>query len=621
MAYTRLIVVVMVFEVLISALVGLGLYWGFSVFPYSPSTVSTTAAMGNVGFNATIPLYMPSLKDLKIPYTYLQAGTNVWGITAILVSLAVMGLQSFVRGMYLGGLKGWVLNRKVVPLFACGCRYFSDMIAWSLFQGVISVLTLVLAAVFFPLGLVLIITIMLYSLTPYLIVLQDIPFHEAIGKAPRLFRRYFTSMLPLALFTMLCTLVISSLQTWAAPWGFVVPLIAYSFIGTWLIGSFMSHLSVKLSLDRRPASELLSDEVRTRRIVNILVVLLVPVLLATGSLTAVGKHLSAFDWGSKERLEGVAYSNTFSDVFHASQQQYTAYEWQNNGYHMEIKLPDLSKSKPDELRGIADITWQINEEVRIKNGNSVYETAQSVVKKSRLMYRLVRETAADGSNYYSSLHGFSTILPGEARPRDPLSVQIMVSENGKHVFVLQYPTRFDVSKVFRVSKDGKYLIPATSQVNPMDFHAYWLTADQRVENLFELLAAKNEFNIIGTMNRAYLMLACALQEGDGHMVNMVLGTMRRSGIIVKAPDWNDETWTDNLRNRYQGADVQKSLELLSKAGIQGGYESKKLSEQSNEKIRAQRLEVPFPNSIVPITFEENIADGKLLSIQVFEEGS
>ena len=153
----------------------------------------------------------------------------------------------------------------------------------------------------------------------------------------------------------------------------------------------------------------------------------------------------------------------------------------------------------------------------------------------------------------------------------------------------------------------------------MDFHAYWFTAEQSTENLFELLAAKNKTNYIETINRAYLALACALQEGDGHMVVNLLETMRQAGVNVKAPDWGSLKWTDNLHGRYKDTSLQKTLELLTKAGIQGGYESKELLKKSDEKIGVYRFEVPVPDGMLPITYKESKVDGKLLSVNVMDE--
>ncbi|MBP1964195.1 hypothetical protein J2Z65_003418 [Paenibacillus aceris] len=622
MAYTRLIVLVIMFEVLITAVAGLGVYFGFSIFPYFQSQ-ATGSAVQTVGFNATIPLYMPSLSDLKIPYTYLQSGAQAWGITAFLVSATIIGLQSFVRGMYLGGLKSWVLNRKIVPLVTCGRRYFGDMAAWSIFQSVIGTFIVFLAAAFSPVGLVLMIALLFYSLTPYLTVLQNITFSDALAKAPRMFRRYFGTMLPLALLAMLCTLVISLFRSLTPPWGYAVPLFAYACIGTLLIGELMRKLAAKLLLDGEQVQDHPQDqtlgEIRPRRMVNATIVLLVPLLIAAGIFAVSGKHLSAFEMRSKKQFDGISYTTNFSDVFYASSQKYTAYEWQTSDYSIAISLPDLSgDQKPDELRGIADITWQVNEEIRTVNGNSTQIDVKPIMRKSRLMYRLVRETASNGSFYYSSMRGSASILQGGERMREPLSIQIMVSGDGSHIFAMQYPARFGIAQVFRVSDDGRFLIPGTSQMNPMDFHAYWFTAEQSTENLLDLLAAKNKPNDIATINRAYLALACALQEGDGRMVISLLETMRHAGVSVKAPDWDERTWTNNLHDRYKGASLQMTLDLLTKAGVQGSYESKELLDKSDEKVGVYRFEVPFPDGMLPITYTESKNDGKLLSLNVLD---
>ncbi|MGZ9585847.1 hypothetical protein [Paenibacillus marinisediminis] len=620
MAYSRLIVLVMAFEVLITVLVGVGVYFGFSVFPYTQSLLTTTGtAVQTAGITATIPLYMPSLTDLKIPYTYLQAGVQSWGITAFLVSAAVMGLQSFVRGMYLGGLKGWILNRKIVPLFACGRRYFGNMIVWTIFQSMMGVLIVFLASIFSLIGIISMIALLFYTLTPYLIVLQNISFRDALAKAPRMFRRYFGTLLPLGLLAMLCTLVISQFRSLTPPWGYAVPLLTYACIGTLLIGALMRQLSAKLAQDGEQVPDLPYGEIRARRTVNAMIVLLVPILVWVGIFAASGRHLSAFEFGNKKQLDGISFNTNFSDVFYASDQMYTAYAWQTGDYRLAMNLPDLSdEQKPAELRGIADITWQVDEEIRTSFKNSTHIYVEPIMHKSRLMYRLVRETANDGSYYYSSMNGSASIMPGGERPRDPLSIQIMVSGDGKHIFVMQYPTRFDISQVFRVSDDGRYLIPKTSPVNPMDFNTYWFTAEQSTENLFELLAAKNKTNYIATINRAYLALACAMQEGDGRMVVDLLETMRRAGVNVKAPDWDEVTWTDTLQSRYKGASVQRTLELMTKAGVQNAYVGKELTDKSDEKIGVYQFEVPFPDGMLPITYQESKVDGKLLSVSVME---
>lgn len=119
MAYLRLITIVLMFEAVTAAAVGLGIYLGVAMFPFSPGGSAAQPS----GLHATIPLYMPALSDLKIPYTLFPPGKQEWGGAAGLASAVMLVLQSFVRGMYLGGIKGWVQSRAAVPLIACGRKY------------------------------------------------------------------------------------------------------------------------------------------------------------------------------------------------------------------------------------------------------------------------------------------------------------------------------------------------------------------------------------------------------------------------------------------------------------------------------------------------------------------
>ncbi|WP_150272937.1 hypothetical protein [Paenibacillus tepidiphilus] len=611
MAYIRLMVLVLAFEVFITVVLGLGIYYGFSIYPYAQAAAAGTE--GQYFFHITIPLYMPSLTDLKVPYTYLQPGAGIELLT-IVISVAVAVLQSFVRGMYLGGLKGWALKGKAVPLIACGKKYFIDMIAWSFLVTVFGWVTVFLSAFFFPLGLALMVVLMLYSLTPYLIVLQNITLTEALAKASRLLRRYFSSLLPLTILALLITFLASIFRPLPAPWGYAVPLLIYVSAGTWVLSELLKKLTEKLRRDGEKVPGMPFTEVRPRRGARALLVVLVPLLITAGIYGATGRHLSIFASGSTEQLPGVSYHANFSDVFYASDQMYTAYEWEAAPYSLAVTLPDLSgERKPRELQGIADITWKVREDY-----NVMHSGATEVLHKNRIMYRLVRETARDGSVYYSSMGGSAAILPGGEEPREPLSFEMMVSGDGTHIYVLQYPSRFESAPVFRASEDGRYLIPLTSQMNPDDFRMYWFTAEHSQENVFELLEAKNNTNYITTLNRAYLALACAMQEGDGRMVAELLRTMRESGVQVSAPDWNADTWTDDLRGRYQGAGLERTLELLSNAGIQGAYGSAELADQSDDNTAVYRVEVPFPAGPITILVQESKVNGKLLSVDILD---
>jgi len=621
MAYIRLMVLALAFEVLVIAVVGLGVYWGFGVFPFTQQQAAGQAATGQTGgFQVAVPLYMPSLSELKIPHTLLQTPSPEWGITAYLVSAGVVALQSFVRGMYLGGLKGWISGNTMVPLLASGRRYFAPMLAWAVFQALTGAAAVFLAAAFFPLGIAALIALLFFSFTPYLVVLQDLPFGEALGNAPRVFRRHFWALLPLALAAMLFTLLIGLLKSLPYPAGYALPLLLYAVVGTGLIAELMTQLQARMRADGEVLPASAAAGAGVNRTAVWLCALLLPLLAGLGTWAAAGRHLPAFDFGDREARPGIMYHSNFSDVVYASELQYTSYEWRTGEFGIELDLPDLSGGrKPGELRGIAAITWDIDRDRRIMSGGSTKAEAKPVLGRSRIMYRLVRETADDGSVYYSSRYGSASILPGGDRPYEPLSVVLVLSGDGRNLFVLQYPSRFDIQRLFLVAGNGRYLIPRANEVNPFDFRTYWFAERTEPGEVFDLLAAKNRMSFMPTANRVYVALATALQEADGRKVVELLGLIRGGGANVRAPEWDEREWTDYLRGLYAGADLQETLAFVSKAGIYGSYDGgPELPDQSSETVGFHRFEVLFPGKSIPITYKESKTDGRLLAVSLLE---
>ncbi|HIW34100.1 MAG TPA: hypothetical protein IAA29_15060 [Candidatus Paenibacillus intestinavium] len=459
--------------------------------------------------------------------------------------------------------------------------------------------------------------LMFYALIPYLIVLQNLTLADAISKAPRILRKNFGKLLPLTLFAMFCMFMVSFSKTLPSPYSYAVPLIASAVIGTYLIIELMRVLQESLLADNEIIPQLNSKEVRTSRAYELIHIILVPVLIAVSVLFASGQYLTMFDWGKKKQLDGLSYLSSFSSVFYSSEQQYISYEWLTEEYQINAKLPNLSdKQKPESISGIADITWFVDKEVRTVNGNHTYVNRKPFLEENKLMYRLVRETAQDGSYYYSSLNGSASIIRGREDYYEAQSIQVMVSGDGKSIFVLRYPARFDISQVFRVSSDGRYLIPRTSQVNPHEFRTYWFGENLQVDDVFELISAKNQMITIPTFDQIYEALAVALQEADGEMVIEILERIRSNDINVKAPDWDEQEWTIYLRKLYKDTSLQQTLQFVTKAGLQNSYLSTELTKQVNEETTSYQLEVPFPNENIVIDFEMEKEGGRMLSISL-----
>ncbi|TYP74687.1 hypothetical protein [Paenibacillus methanolicus] len=607
--YLRLVVLVLAFEVLLSAVIGLGIYAGFSVFPYAQAAGQTP------GINATVPMYMPTLTDLKASYTFFEAGPAQWGALSILASIALVVLQSFVRGMYLGGIKAHIQGRRV-SLVACGRRYFGVLFGFACLQIAAGLLAMLFAMMFFLFGFLAMAAMLAFALAPYLAVLQELPLGEAIARSPRILRRYVGEWLPLAVGALMCTVVISFFRGLPEPWSYPVPLVVYVVVGTLLIAGLMRSLDVRLRAEGEAVPPLLLPEKKERRIAVYGWAALVPALVAAGVFVSSGKHLNALDFGGKERLAGMAYGTNFSDAFYASDRQFTTYWWASGEWRIAMRLPDLSTGDgPKELRGIADIRWSVDELVNTRVGTGTTIEMRPVQRESKLMYQLVRDTASDGTPVYSSMNGGQVILmPGKASPIQPFSFHLAVSGDGRDISLLQYQRGMDEQLLFRMSEDGRYILPGTSTSNPQNVKVYWFSDEHRTEDVFALMEARNRINLMPKTARAYMTLAAALQQGDGRMVADLLQMLRQQGVTVTAPERDAAEWSAELKRLYAHASLGEVLLYIAKAGEQDAYVPEE-QPGGDAKRRVYRIEVPFPGGPIPLEYEET-EDGLLIAIKV-----
>ncbi|WP_127584188.1 hypothetical protein [Paenibacillus koleovorans] len=433
--YLRLVVLVLAFEVLVTVAVGIGIYQGFAIFPYSLANPVEAVTQTN-SFTAVIPMYLPELPDLKIPFTSLKTNSQHGGPLSIFVSTVILIVQAFVRGMYLGGIHGWLQGKLPLSLIVEGRRYFYRMFGWSFLQAILGGLLLVLAMTAIPLGILILLILLLFSLAPYLVVIRNYSLGYALGKAPGMLGRRFFALLPIAVVALLGTLFIGLFRALPAPYGYAVPLLSYAFVGTGLIALVMKSLSSKPTAAETETRtvvvqnpQLEAPKPRSPRKLTLLLPLaLIPLLTAAAFWAASGSYLRLLDWGTKEQLAGISYKPSLSDVYYASQGRYATYEWLEGDFRIAIDLPDLSNDKkPRELNGVAEITWLVDEEEvsetrtpgRITNRVDVVP----LTRTSHVMYRLVQTRGPDGSLYYTSAGGAANLLPGDEKPHQPFEVQ------------------------------------------------------------------------------------------------------------------------------------------------------------------------------------------------------
>lgn len=613
---TKLAALAMLADVFLSALIGIGVYWGFSVYPY---WMPARQAAEGITFNMTIPLWMPSIQDLRTPLTFLQSESENGIPLTIVFSLLAAVVISFVRGMYLGGMNGLV-SYKSVSLWNCGRYYFKRMLGWTIISALATGIATLITAVLGPLGFAFMLILFFYSLTPYLIVLHNIGLWEALSRAPSIFRRYFRRLFSLALSAALLTLCISFFNGVPKPYNYFIVMLIYSMAGSALIRELMNRLAYLMKRDLAWLSQVpvpLAGESRLGKTGSYLLLFVLPLL---GIAFASGFHLQALDWKSKQDWHGIAYGTGISEALRVSNQQYTSYFWEQRTYDLELSIPDLSDGhRPAEIRGFGHIRWNVNKDVITRiSSNTTQHRIEPALVEDTFYYRLKRVQSDDGTYYYSSREGAIGTLAVYRKQHEPLSAVMTVSGDGRNVFLLQHPARFDPWQAYLVSADGAFLIPKSSQINPTDFKYHWFSRDLQKEDIFRFLQDKNTQNFYDRKERAFALLAAALQEADGNMVTRLLDAMRANEVNVIAPAWDAAQWTAKLRELYSGADIAGMLPYLTKAGETTGHAAEQLSEQDG--ITKYRIRVTFPDGTAVIAYTENNRDLKELTVEI-EDGT
>lgn len=623
MKFSRLIVLVIAFEVFITCMVMLGIYFGFSIFLVYPAIGSSDGNVTRTEFSFSVPMYMPSLEDLKVPYTNLAANVMQWNPISYILIVAVMLIKSFVRGMYLGGLKSAVLEKKTVPLLIVGRHYFKRMLGWSIVQLLISGIAIV-AVIIFPLLFFLAFLIpLIYILTPYIIVLFDCSLKDALAKAPGMLKRSFWRLFPLTLQAMICGLIVGMSKMLPAPLSYIVPLVGSTVLGTLLIAALLRKL-VELMLEQpvKFTMNVQHVEVKESKAQHVLLLLSIPVFIfvGTSAFTGLGLHAMQIGVGKEERLNGLSYYADFSDVFYASKHSYTTYDWKDGNYVMDISLPDLSKdTKPKEIRGIAKVVWTKDVQKKTVDGNHTFFSVIEEPRTSTIMYHLIQQSTNDGSLYYSSDNGAVSVIGIEKDTYKPLSLYMMVSGDGEEAFIIQYPTEQNISGLFEISENGKYTVMYTSHTNPHDIKPFWFSkSHQSIHNVLDMLSFKNKNSSFNSTYNVQKLLAAAMQEADGRMILNILNTLQLQEVAVDVTDRTEEQWTSYLRDQYNHTDLYSSLQFLSKSGIQNGMEEKEVEELSSEEFVVFDLFVPLPSGTITIQTRYDREDFTLQSLKVYE---
>jgi hypothetical protein len=614
--------VILILPILLQVLIsfGIGLILFFGIGLYSFGTLNYGASPSDFTIQFTLPLYIPLISDLNQSFTFLpiyEGDSIIWTIvTAIIYFVAV----SFTMAMYLGRMKKVFVPDSLqrYSILRLGYRYFWRLFIYQLFTTILMLLSFYLLISTVIGGVIGFIILLLYGLTPYIIVLEEKGLGEALLDSPRYWRRYIKRFIPLALGAMLSTmalsLVIQSLSNESLQ--YYVGLISYTCLGTVFIAAFMNLLNTCIH-----DGDLVSEqevELKYPKWKKWAIVVFIFVVPWFGIQFAHGKHVTALPFQSSKITftEGVYYMADWSNAFSSSNRTFTTYGFeQRDIFELTMSLPE-SKSSAEEIYGEGKVTWKVDKESVTRNGNSTTYWGEEVVESSNFIYRLA-PVYKNGTLYYTSNteDGFAK-LTNTGQSTEPMGIEIFVMNDGNDVFIYQYKKRFDPQAVIQISDNGKYFTPYASQVNPDDFKYFWYSKDPFTkERIVDFMRVRNRTDFAIDSDPNYynfeILAAALLQQADGEGLLQLGEYFQQLGVQTNISSKTAEQWTEVLNSLYGEADLATFLEYFNKQNAYDSYEFIGWSD-NNDRNEYQIL-VPFPNGEITL---HCVREGELVTLEI-----
>nr|WP_304220619.1 hypothetical protein [Fredinandcohnia onubensis] len=205
----------------------LGIYFGFTAFSFYHFDTQ---------FPYGIPIVNNEILSIYGPYT------NNWLLTS-LATIVVLFIKSYALSMYLGSMKCFLEGPdNTYSILKIAPYYFKRMILFSIIELLISGLLFLLSHSFWPLAIIVILVVLLFSLTPYIVVLEDTTVRDAIVKSPKLLLRNFGTLLWIALVSLILTILLTRIPFANIKVEYYIVSLLYSLIGTTMIFAVMHCL-------------------------------------------------------------------------------------------------------------------------------------------------------------------------------------------------------------------------------------------------------------------------------------------------------------------------------------------------------------------------------------------
>ncbi|MDC3418415.1 hypothetical protein [Aquibacillus salsiterrae] len=602
-----------VLQVFISFVMGFALIFGVNLSP-TYSFGDAAPATSDVNFQFTLPVFLPLIEDINQSLSFVQLTESGNWMLSSLYFIFYQLLLSMTMAMYLGKIKQVILLERhdEQSLYKIGKHYVGRILVFQLVSFLCLPGLALLLLAFFPLGILAFILLILFSLTPYLIVLEDKSLGDALSDSPRYLKKYFVKFLPLALGASVSILFLSLiLQSFPYAIQYYMGFVAYTLIGSGFITAFMYQLHTLLhnNDELEGANEAtIQGQAKWRRWSLFGLVLFLPLL---GVKFAFGQHVTAFQ-NHTAFENAIYYKSNWSDAFNGSEQTMTTYGFeQNDALELSMPLPD----RGGDLYGRGNLTWKVDKDKSATAGNSTSHWEEEEFVTSEFIYRLV-PVSQNGKEYYATTNGGYVELVKEKQSNEPMDIAIFVMNEGNDVFVFQYKKRFNPETVIRIDDDGKYFVPSTSSSNVEDFKYFWYSNEPFTKDrILNLVRAKNEVSQFGGNTDRYVfeyMVAAMLQEADGEALLRFDEYSKQLNLTTNLSDKTAIEWTAELEKLYGDADLTTFLSYFNKQNEQNEYDQVGWSDE--EEINAYQVIVPFLEG--SITLNCTRKEGQLTNIEV-----
>lgn len=222
--HPRLVIIPLIVHVIQTFIGVLGIYFGFTLF-----SIDTQ-------FPYAIPVLNNEILSIYGPYT------NNWLLTSI-ATIIMLLIKSYALSMYLGAMKCFLEGPdNTYSILKIAPYYFKRMIQFSILEFLFSSLIIQLIHTLWPLAIIVILVVLLFSLTPYIVVLEDTTVRDAIVKSPKLLLKILGALLWIALVSLILTILLTRLPFANIKVEYYIVSLLYSFIGTTMIFAVMNCL-------------------------------------------------------------------------------------------------------------------------------------------------------------------------------------------------------------------------------------------------------------------------------------------------------------------------------------------------------------------------------------------